>query len=174
MAEEGFSHPTPFEFDTALAFLYFKEKGCNIVVLETGMGGEGDATNIITTPLVSVFASISRDHMGFLGNTLSEIARKKAGIIKEGIPVISAWQEEEAMKEIESACKQKHAAIHLADKESLKAIKGTESGILFSYKDYGRIKLSLRGTCQPANAAVALEVLDCLREEYGFVLPKEK
>lgn len=174
MAEDGLSHPTPFEFDTALAFLYFKEKGCDVVVLETGMGGAGDATNIITKPLVSVFASISRDHMAFLGNTLSEIAEKKAGIIKDGIPVVSTWQEKEAMEEIESACKKKHAILRLADRERLKVIKGTESGILFSYKDYGRIKLSLRGTCQPVNAAAALEVLDCLREEYGFVLPKEK
>lgn len=174
MVEEGFSHPTPFEFDTALAFLYFKEKACDAVVLETGMGGEKDATNIITTPLVSVFASISRDHMAFLGNTLSEIAGKKAGIIKEGIPVVSTWQEEEAMEEIKSACRRKYAALRLADRESLKLIKGTESGILFSYKNYGRMKLALRSTCQPANAAAALEVLDCLREVYGFVLPKEK
>lgn len=174
MAAEGLSRPTPFEFDTALAFLHFKEKACDAVVLETGMGGEGDATNVITTPMVSVFASISRDHMAFLGNTLSEIAEKKAGIIKEGVPVISTWQEEEVLKEIESACKEKHATLYLADRASLKGVKGTESGILFSYKDYGRIKLSLRGTCQPANAAAALEVLDCLKNEYGFVLPKEK
>lgn len=174
MAEEGFSHPTSFEFDTALAFLYFREKECDVVVFETGMGGEGDATNIITAPLVSVFSSISRDHMGFLGNTLAEIAGKKAGIIKEGIPVVSTWQEEEALKEIKSACRKKHAVLHLADKESLKGVKGTEGGILFSYKDYGRIKLSLRGTCQPANCAAALETLDCLREEYGFVLPERK
>lgn len=174
MTAEGFAHPTPFEFETALAFLYFKEKQCDVVVLETGMGGETDATNIITTTMIAVLASISMDHMQFLGNTLSKIAKVKAGIIKEGIQVVSAWQVPEAAAVIEQTCTDKHAIIHWADKEKAKMLGASDRGMRFSYKDHSKMKLSLRGTYQLVNGAVALEVLDCLKEKFGFHLPEEK
>lgn len=101
MVEAGFHHPTPFEVETALAFWYFKEKECDIVVLETGLGGLGDATNLITTTQVAVLASISMDHMKFLGSTLGEIATQKAGIIKEGCDVVSLRQKPEAMEVVD-------------------------------------------------------------------------
>ena len=82
MVQAGFSHPTTFEVETAMAFLWFREMNCDIVVLECGMGGLTDATNVVKTTLVSVFAEIGLDHMGFLGDTIEEIARVKAGIIK--------------------------------------------------------------------------------------------
>ena len=100
MTEAGLPHPTPFEIETALAFLYFRDQACRIVVLETGMGGELDATNLVESTVVSVLTSISMDHMKFLGNTLREIARQKAGILKQGRPAVSAWQQAEAFKEI--------------------------------------------------------------------------
>ena len=84
MVSEGMPQPTAFEVETALGFLYFKEKNCDIVILETGMGGLLDATNVIDSPLVAVITSVSMDHMKFLGNTLEEIAAQKAGIIKAG------------------------------------------------------------------------------------------
>ena len=84
MVSDGFHHPTPFEIETALAFWYFREKQCDIVVLETGMGGREDATNLITTTQVAVLASIGMDHMKFLGNSLEEIAAHKTGICKPG------------------------------------------------------------------------------------------
>ena len=90
--------PTVFEIETAAAFLYFYRKRCQVVVLETGMGGEEDATNIIRKPLVSVLTSISMDHMAFLGNTLSEIASHKAGIIKPGAEVVSGIQQPEVLE----------------------------------------------------------------------------
>ena len=79
MTEEGLSHPTPFEIETAAAFLYFKEQNCDLVLLEVGMGGNMDATNIIKNTRLAVLVSVSMDHMSFLGNTLGEIAEKKAG-----------------------------------------------------------------------------------------------
>ena len=174
MTADGFSHPTPFEFETALAFLYFKEKACDMVVLETGMGGETDATNIITTTAVAVLASVSMDHMQFLGHCLSDIARVKAGIIKEGIPVISAWQEEEVYRVLKQVCQEKQAKLIVADKEQAKFMGKIKDGIKFSYKQYKQMKLSLRGLYQVGNAATALEVLACLQRDFDYVIPEEK
>ncbi len=174
MVQAGFSHPTPFEFETALAFLYFKEKNCDAVVLETGLGGTEDATNIIKTPLVSVISSISMDHMGFLGTSLSEIAGNKAGIIKEGIPVVCALQKQEAFEEIERVCKENNAPLFSVNKDEAKLLSGTDKGIRFSYKNYKKMKLSLMGVYQLENAAVALETIDYLRNSGIFSLPEEK
>lgn len=89
MTAVGMNHPTPFEIETAAAFLYFKEENCDLVLLETGMGGNLDATNIVKNTKLAVLVSISMDHMSFLGNTLGEIAEKKAGIIKPGCRVVT-------------------------------------------------------------------------------------
>lgn len=174
MTKDGFPHPTPFELETALGFLYFKEKKCDIVVLETGMGGKTDATNLITTPLVCVFSSISMDHMQFLGKTLSEIAGVKAGIIKEGVPVVSAWQEAEAETAIREECRKKNAPLRLLKQESARLTGASEKGIRFNCGIHRGMKLSLRATYQLANAAVALETLDCLKEVCGYRIPEEK
>ena len=103
MEAKGFHSPTVFEIETAIAFLYFRKKQCGIVVLETGLGGKEDATNIVEHTLVSVFTPISRDHMGFLGDTLEAIAEHKAGIIKPGCIVVSAPQEPEVRSVLERA-----------------------------------------------------------------------
>lgn len=174
MVKEGLSHPTPFEFETALGFLYFKEKNCDVVVLETGMGGRTDATNIITTTMISVFSSISMDHMQFLGNTLSKIAGVKAGIIKEGGQVVSAWQEPEAEAAIKEECRKKGAALRMADPKLAKLFGASGRGIRFSYGPHKGMRLSLRGIYQLSNAAVALEVLDCLKDKFHYQLPEEK
>ncbi|MCD8326107.1 MAG: bifunctional folylpolyglutamate synthase/dihydrofolate synthase, partial [Lachnospiraceae bacterium] len=99
----GFPHPTVFEMETALAFLYFHEKRCDYVVLEVGLGGADDATNIIQHPLACVWASISMDHMAVLGKTLGQIAAVKAGIAKPGAVFVTTNQEPEAMAELEKA-----------------------------------------------------------------------
>lgn len=174
MTEAGFSHPTPFEFETALAFLYFKEKACDVVVVETGMGGRTDATNIITTTMIAVLTSVSMDHMQFLGNNLAAITDVKAGIIKEGIHVVSAWQKPEAEQVIRQRCTKKNAVLHMADEEKAKLWRGARNGISFSYRQHGKIFLSLRGTYQLINAATALETLDCLRDNFRFQIPEEK
>lgn len=103
MEAEGLPHPTVFEMETAAAFLFFFKKECDLVLLECGMGGALDATNLVKTTKLCVFTSISMDHMSFLGNTLSAITETKAGILKPGIPAVSLWQEPEA-EEVLRAC----------------------------------------------------------------------
>lgn len=97
--EEGYNHPTEFEIITCLMLLYFKEEGVDYGVVEVGLGGRLDSTNVIT-PIISIIASISFDHTNLLGNTLGEIAGEKAGIIKKNIPVVIYPQEKEAYEVI--------------------------------------------------------------------------
>ena len=123
MEAAGKPSPTVFEVETAIAFLYFKETYCDYVVLECGMGGEGDATNIIPAPLCAVFASISLDHLGILGNSIEEIARIKAGIIKPGCQVISAPQPEEAALALKEAARQKGCTFHQVDDMCIRQVQ---------------------------------------------------
>ena len=169
---EGNSQPTPFEVETALAFLYFKEKDCDIVVLETGMCGRLDATNIIQNTLVAVFASISLDHMRFLGNTLAEIAEEKAGIIKPGCSAVSAPQKKEVLSVLKAACEKQKVSLDVADPGSLKKIKSTIKGQRFSYGQYQDLMVTLAGRYQLDNALTALLALQQLSEK-GFPV-KEK
>lgn len=116
MKEKGWkSHPTAFEIETAMAFLAFLEQKCDLVVLEAGLGGRLDATNIVKTVVCSVIVSISRDHMAFLGDTLKEIAEEKAGIIKMGVPVVSSPQKLEVEEILKIRAKEKRAEIRFAD-----------------------------------------------------------
>ena len=101
MVKEGADHPTEFEVVTALAFLYYALQGCDYVALEVGLGGRFDATNIIT-PAVSVITTISLDHTERLGDTVKKIAFEKAGILKPGVPVVTAVSEEEALRVIKA------------------------------------------------------------------------
>lgn len=110
-------HPTPFEMETAAALAYFRDEKCDVVLLEAGMGGGMDATNVISKSLVSVITSISMDHTQFLGDTIEEIAAQKAGIIKEKGIVVSARQERAVMTVIEKTCREKNAALIIGDDE---------------------------------------------------------
>ena len=114
--------PTIFEIETALAFLYFVEQKCDIVILETGLGGALDATNVITTPVMEIIASISMDHMEFLGDTLGKIAYQKAGIIKPDTSVVSAMQQPEAMDVICNVCRERDCTFQMLDPEQIKDI----------------------------------------------------
>lgn len=164
MVRDGFHHPTPFEVETAMAFDYFLKKGCDVVVLETGMGGRMDATNIIKTTLVSVIASISMDHMQFLGDTLEKIAREKAGIIKEGSKVVVLSQKPEVMKAVREEAEKNRAEYIVADPTLSKGLKYNINGVKFSYKEYEKIELSLAGKVQVDNGVLALEVIRTLNE----------
>ena len=172
LAAAGFLHPTYFEVETALAFLWFQEKGCDIVVLETGMGGLEDATNVIPAPLVCVFVSISMDHMAVLGDTLGKIAAQKAGIIKPGSRVVSLKQPEEAMEVIRAACEEKGCPLVVADPEKASGIRRSLKGQRFSYGGMKNLSISLAGTWQIDNAVLALEALRALSET-GFPVPEE-
>ncbi len=166
MVAKGEPHPTSFEIETALAFLYFVKKECDIVVLETGMGGTLDATNIIPAPLLCVLTSISMDHMQFLGDCLEKIAEQKCGIIKQGTTVVSTKQELEAMKVVEETCKRNHTDLLVADKDLVSKVKTTLEKQAFTYKDV-RYEISLGGSYQIENAVLAIECLRWLSEN-GF------
>lgn len=166
MVAAGLNHPTVFELETAIAFCYFRKRGCDYVVLETGMGGDLDSTNVITKPLVCAFASISMDHIGVLGNTLKEIAECKSGIIKPGAAVVSASQKLDAMmtlrkRAIELGCSFK--AIGMTGLEQL-----AYDGQYFCYRD-DYYTIGLHGRHQLDNAAVAIEIIDALKEKGAVV-----
>lgn len=172
MLAEGSGHPTMFEMETALAFLWFVEQKCDIVVLEVGMGGLTDATNVIKNTIVAGLASISMDHMGVLGNTLGEIAAQKAGIIKPGCTVVSAAQRPEVKQVILDAAERCGCEVHFAEPE--KIVK-KERGLLrqvFDYKERTDVEISLSGEYQFDNAVLALEILDACRAK-GFSIPEE-
>ncbi|SHJ82809.1 dihydrofolate synthase / folylpolyglutamate synthase [Anaerocolumna jejuensis DSM 15929] len=162
MAEEGKEHPTAFEVETAMAFLYFRRKNCDIVVLEVGMGGRLDATNIIEAPKCSVLTSISMDHWEYLGNTLKEIAWHKAGIIKPGIPVVSYKQEEEAEKVIKEVAEERKAVLTTADFSDITIHKMDMDETLFDYGAFKNLKIKLLGKHQVYNAATAITAAEAL------------
>lgn len=172
MVAEGLAHPTSFEVETALGFLYFLEKNCDIVVLETGMGGLLDATNIIQNTITAVFASISMDHMKFLGNTLEEIAIQKAGVIKPGCAVVSTLQNSEVMEVLNRRAAELDCTFTVLNPGKLKNVR---FGLEHQRFDYGRrkkLEISLAGRYQVENAALAVEVLDVLGER-GFPVTEE-
>ncbi len=163
MEAEGLSHPTAFETETAVSFLYFKEKGCDLVALETGMGGEGDATNVVKTTVCSVIASVSMDHMQFLGDTLEEIARVKGGIIKEGRPTVLCGQGETVTKVIRELCVKKHSPLTVSVPEEAEIVETGLCGSRFHYQGFRNVKIPLAGKYQIINACTALEVVEILR-----------
>lgn len=173
MAAEELPHPTAFEVETAVAFLYFLDKQCDIVVLETGLGGALDATNVITTTLAAVFTSVSMDHMGVLGDSIEQIAAAKAGIIKDKCYVISAKQTPEAMKVIRQAALVRKAKFYTADVSRAKNVRYGMTGQHFSYDKYKNIVITMAGQFQIENAVVALETLAALGRA-GYPVAEDK
>lgn len=173
MAGEGMAHPTLFEVETAVAFLYFLDKECDLVVLETGLGGSLDATNVITTTVAAVFASISMDHMEILGDSLEQIALAKAGIIKNKCYVISAKQPPEVMKVLRQAALLRKAKFFTADVGKAKNVKSGTAKQHFSYEKYKNLEITMMGQFQIENAVVAVETLTMLGR-CGFPVSEEK
>ena len=161
MTAEGLAHPTPFEIETAVAFLFFAEEKCDPVILEVGMGGITDATNLIHTTELAVLVPISMDHQSFLGNTIAEIAEKKAGIIKPGCSVVTIGQEPEALEVIKKVSREAGADLCVAE-----VLEADFTGQSFSYKGE-KYTLSLAGSYQTENAVLALEALRIL-DERGY------
>lgn len=159
-------HPTEFELMTAVAFLYFAWQNCDIVVCEVGMGGRLDSTNVIKSPEITIITQIAFDHMEMLGNSIDAIAQEKAGIIKQGVPVVSWPQESEAMQVVKACAQKKNAAMSVPDFLQLRAEKPVPTHIRsFSYKKYEGICLGLKGSYQPYNAALVIESLEVLRKQ---------
>lgn len=165
LVAEGKAHPTPFEVETALGFLYFNEKKCDYVILECGMGGKLDATNLVRNTVVAVFAPIGMDHMAFLGQTIGEIAEQKAGIIKPGCRVVSAQQREEAARVLEQVSSKQQVGIDFVQNEDASKIRYGLERQSFIYQEKQAIEIMLAGQYQIENALLALKVIDVLREE---------
>ena len=161
---EGGEEPTLFEVETALAFMIFAESGCDIVVLECGMGGAGDATNIIHAPAVSVITRISLDHTKYLGRTIDAIAREKAGIIKRGTHVVTVAQSAEALSVIKAKASLEKADLTIADASNAKNIKYGLKASTFDYGKYKGLKISMAGLWQIENACLALTAVETLKK----------
>lgn len=165
-------YPTVYEVETAMAFLYFKQEQCDMVLLETGLGGAMDATNCIRSSECVVFTPVGYDHMGILGNTLGEIASQKAGIIKKGSVVVSAPQSCEVLDVFRQACKMQDASLYVTDETAISIRKRADvrAGYELDYKAYQQIRPGLCGRFQIENAAIALEVVEKLKQK-GYNIP---
>lgn len=171
MLQDGLMHPTAFEIETAAAFCYFYRERCDFVVLETGLGGGLDATNLISEPACSIFTSISRDHTAILGESLAEIAAVKAGIVKPGCPCVSAVQHPEVMEVLQKAAQAAGSIIHTP--ENFITVRefgydGRESTFCAAWQgEDGPKQLSgtfpLPGACQRSNLECVLTVISVLR-----------
>ena len=162
--------PTEFELITAIAFEYFKRAGCDIVVLEAGMGGRLDSTNIITTPVLSVITGIALDHTAFLGDTVEKIAAEKAGIIKSGVPVLFGGTDSSAERVIRERAAELSSEYLSPDYSAIQGLCSDLTGSEFSYKNYPRVKIKLLGLYQPRNAALVLEAVGALKT-LGYQIP---
>lgn len=165
-------HPTEFELMAAVAFEHFCAVGCDLVVLEVGLGGRLDATNVIEAPEVSVICRIGFDHTDLLGDTLAAIAGEKAGIVKAGAPVVSWPQESEAMAVIEAVAAERGCELFVPDFSQL-AVEPLAGAALRRFSWQGQeFETRLLGSYQPFNAALALETVRVLRGR-GWDIPEE-
>ncbi len=165
---EGGEKPVEFEAVTALAFLWFAREKCDLVVLETGLGGRCDATNVVPHKLVAAITKIGYDHMEVLGDTLDKIAAEKAGIIKEGTVVVNyPDQPAEAMGPILTAAAEAHTSIITPDKDDLTLLRGKRLENRIDYGGY-RAALGLPGTHQANHAAMAVEIALALWRVFGY------
>ena len=158
--------PSSFDFITAAAILWFYETKCDIVVLEVGLGGRYDSTNVIKNSLLSVITGIAFDHTEILGDTIEKIAWEKAGIIKENCPALYGGNNEKALAVIEKECEEKHSELTVKNPDSLKILSTTLDGTEFEF-DGKEYFIRLLGLYQPANAATVLAAIDVLRK-HGF------
>ncbi|MBQ3140338.1 MAG: bifunctional folylpolyglutamate synthase/dihydrofolate synthase [Clostridia bacterium] len=165
----GFEPPSEFEAVTALALLWFARQKCDIVVLEVGMGGRLDATNVIACPEVAVIAALGLDHIAELGGTLSAIAGEKAAIIKTGCECVSYAQEPEAAVVIETRCAAQQVPLTCVDLSALTLHEMTVDGQRFDYGDQKDLFITLLGEHQQKNAALAIETVRALRRR-GFAI----
>ena len=158
--------PTAFEQETALAFWYFAKKGCELAILEAGLGGDMDATNIVTTTVCSIITSISMDHCRILGNKISEIAAHKAGIIKPGAPVICIEQKEDAMEPIRKAAKAADTPLYEVHRDEVRQIFSDKRESIVFFREFENLHLKMLGSCQPENAALAVQAASVLSRSY--------
>lgn len=172
MKQDQIGYPTPFEMETVISFLFFLDQNCDIVVLECGMGGRCDATNVITNTKMAVLTSISMDHVGVLGNSLEEIAANKAGIIKPGAIVVTGQQKPEVENLLWAICTEKGNPFVTARPGEAVIREVTLEHQIFRYHG-SEITISLAGSHQIENAVLALDCITALKQA-GFEVTKEE
>ena len=182
MVKKGLFHPTPFEIETAMGFLEFVDRKCDVVVLEVGMGGKRDATNIVETVICEVMTAISKDHTQFLGDSLEEITREKSGILKRKVPVAAydyqqqyeiQGQQDVISPILKEVAFKQEAEIYFADFRKIKVKKESLLGTDFNYKDICNIHCPLLGRFQVRNAVLAMEVAKILAK-MGWKISNEQ
>lgn len=170
MEQAGGAAPTVFELETALAFLYFEKNQCDMVVLETGLGGLEDATNIIKTPVLSVITAISMDHKEVLGSTIEKIAEKKAGIIKAHVPVVMMENEKKVTDVIKNKCRETNSELFIASETKLRDVEYGFPVQKFRYDQFANARINMLGKYQVMNATLAIEAFGSLRNS-GIKIP---
>ena len=186
MVRRGWESPTEFELVTAIGFLYFAAKNADFVILEVGLGGRGDSTNICSQPAVTAIVSISYDHMAQLGNTLPEIAAEKAGIIKEGVPVVVCVEDPDAFEVIRKRAEELSAPLIDASRVRISAVRESLGGYIFDampdeelraqlsgMMQWQNIEISMCGHHQISNAVCALLMIEVLRKR-GIHIEEER
>ena len=164
--------PTEFELITALAFAYFAESQCDMVVLEVGLGGRLDSTNVVENTALSIITGIDFDHTALLGNTIEEIAKEKAGIIKSGRPILFGGGEGAAYDTVSGVALEKNAPLYTVDRSSYVQRTATLDGTRFDYLHYKNLNLPLLGAYQPYNATLVLTAIDLLNKD-GFSIDED-
>ena len=162
--------PTEFELISAIAFEYFSRNNCDVVVLEAGMGGRLDSTNVIDSALLSIITGIALDHTAFLGDTVEKISAEKAGIIKYGCSVLFGGEDEAAERVIREKAVEMNAPFSRVDRSSLTLHSQTLDGTVFDFGGYKNMQIRMLGSYQPRNAATVLSAIDILKER-GFSIP---
>ncbi|MBQ4517873.1 MAG: bifunctional folylpolyglutamate synthase/dihydrofolate synthase [Clostridia bacterium] len=163
MKKDGLFPPTEFEVLTATAYAFFCHSSCDYVVVECGMGGRLDATNVMEHTEVSVLCRIAKDHVGFLGETLTDITKEKCGILRTKTPVaVYPFQDEEVVNEIKKNSELYSARVYVPDQDKLTIMQSDASGSLFSYGKYQNLQIELPGEHQVYNALTAICAIECL------------
>ncbi len=177
MLADGMNHPTEFEIVTAIGFEYFKRQKVDFLVLEVGLGGRGDSTNVITRPLVSVITPIDYDHTDYLGDTLAKIAFEKAGIIKKDSWVVTYPQQDEAMEVLKEVCLKQNSKLITVPIHKIEPVKQGISHQTFNVQiedvDFPGLSITLLGEHQVNNAVVAITALQVLQKEHGIHLSRK-
>lgn len=177
MVSDGLESPTEFEIITAIAFLYYKEKNADVVILEVGLGGRGDATNVVRSPMAVCIASISLDHMDYLGRTTAEIAWEKAGILKPGVPMVYVSEDPDVIRVLEGKASVVGAPVCHLGKDQIRIREDAPDGVVFDAELDGEtlagLKTGMPGEHQAMNALCAIKILKLMERRHGFIIPAE-
>ncbi len=172
LVKRGLEHPTEFEIVTVIGFLHFVKSNCDIVVMEVGLGGRLDATNVIKKPEVSVITTISYDHMDLLGDTLEKIAMEKAGIIKNNCPVVLYEQKPSVESVFANVANEKNSYLYKVDFSLVQSINFNEYYQTFDFGKYKNIELGLLGSFQTYNAATVIKAAEVLQKNNWKITTK--